>query len=343
MAGSATKQTPGVGALDDRDIRLSAGARRAETTPIGFAFYNIGLQNEQVGAKRWRQNVWELQSDVVRIVSKSNVHDIFLCEFGNMLHGIEHKLYQMQADKPSKTPRTEVVQEFFNTMLARIGLTTWKAYPDAPYVALVDVSIWEVKVHERIQDMCSHQKQRAQHLLLEHCLSERLVRVLDEGQGKDWYNSRPLDDWLMEEAVTTWKQDFEATDLINKEQVEALRALDTRVSKKRANEVVNGAWKTHLAKSCGRSQEELTPEISEEKRKQEELKMRLFRLRNLRRLMNKYSRVLRRGEFETCLNNTTSCSNDMSRGTPTRSSMRSQRSMATDCCGLGRSTWGHSA
>ena len=31
---------------DDGDIRFSAGPRRAETTPIGFAFYNVGIQNE---------------------------------------------------------------------------------------------------------------------------------------------------------------------------------------------------------------------------------------------------------------------------------------------------------
>ena len=94
MAGSATKQTPGVGALDDRDIRLSAGARRAETTPIGFAFYNIGLQNDQVGARKWRAKVWELDRDVVRIVSKGNVQAIFLCEFGNMINSIEANFYE---------------------------------------------------------------------------------------------------------------------------------------------------------------------------------------------------------------------------------------------------------
>ena len=36
--------------------------------------------------------------------------------------------------------------------------------------------------------------------------------------------------------------------------MEALRAKDTSLSKERAHEMVNGAWKTHLAKSCGSSQ-----------------------------------------------------------------------------------------
>ena len=43
--------------------------------------------------------------------------------------------------------------------------------------------------------------------------------------------------------------------------------------------------------------EELTQEISEEKHQQSELKLRLFRLRNLRRLMKKYERDLKAGKF----------------------------------------------
>ena len=58
----------------------------------------------------------------------------------------------------------------------------------------------------------------------------------------------------MEDAVPMWKRDFEAIDLIGTAEVADLRAEDTRLSKKRANEKVNGAWKTHLAESCGRFQ-----------------------------------------------------------------------------------------
>jgi len=164
--------------LDDKDIRLSADARRAESTPIGFAFYNVGIQNGEVGKHNWRRKVGELERDILAIVSRGNVQAILLCEFGNMLVSIQVPLHELQSDKPSPTPITEVVQELFNSMLARIGLTSWEAYTDAPYVALVDVSIWEVKVHERIENMCSHPSQRAQHLLLKHAWSERQVRVL---------------------------------------------------------------------------------------------------------------------------------------------------------------------
>ena len=144
----------------------------------------------------------------------------------------------------------------------------------------------------------------------------------DEETWKEWYSSRPLSEWLMEEAVQMWKRDFEAIDLINKVEVAALRAENTRLSEKQANEKVNDAWEFELAKSCGRFQlalelfkqplaavhtlleswqqyitssehrsqkarakrhwpEEFTQEISEEKDQQSELKLRLFRLRNL--------------------------------------------------------------
>ena len=135
-----------------------------------------------------------------------------------------------------------------------------------------------------------------------------------------------------------WKRDFEAIDLINKAEGAALRAENTRLSKKQANEKVNDAWEFELAKSCGRFQlalellkhplaavhtlleswqqyitssehrsqkarakrhwpEELTQEISEEKQQQRELKLRLFRLRNLRRRMKKYSSELSAGKI----------------------------------------------
>ncbi len=47
-----TKQTPGVGALDDGDIRLSAGARRVETTPIAAAMAKVSPHVEGAWSSR---------------------------------------------------------------------------------------------------------------------------------------------------------------------------------------------------------------------------------------------------------------------------------------------------
>ena len=41
-------QTPGVRARDDGYIWLSAGQRRAETTSIDFAFYNVNITQNEV-------------------------------------------------------------------------------------------------------------------------------------------------------------------------------------------------------------------------------------------------------------------------------------------------------
>ena len=49
-------------------------------------------------------------------------------------------------------------------------------------------------------------------------------------------------------------RNLEARDDLNqKEEVKELRRQNTRASKTLANEMVNSAWKIHLAKSCGSS------------------------------------------------------------------------------------------
>ena len=91
-------QTPGVRARDDGYIWLSAGQRRAETTSIDFAFYNVGIQHNEVGKTNWPGKVARLEQDVRSIVSKGNVQAIFLCDFGNMLVGIHALLSTLQAE-----------------------------------------------------------------------------------------------------------------------------------------------------------------------------------------------------------------------------------------------------
>ena len=150
-----------------------------EPTPIGYAFYNVGVQNDEVCAKTWPARVDELEQDVRSIVSNGNVEAIFLCGFGNMLVGIEGALSTLQAaaDHGGVAQPVEVVKEFFNSMLGRIGLTDWEAFTDAPHIALVEFSSWEVKVQESYN--CSQLSHRAQHLLLKHAVSERQVRVFN--------------------------------------------------------------------------------------------------------------------------------------------------------------------
>ena len=104
-------------------------------------------------------------TDVQSILSNGNVHAIFLSEFGNMVDNIAEPLL--------------CVKTFFNNMLHNLKLRKWKAFTDTPYVALVDVSIWKVKEHYQVKDLLSGTRHRAQHMLLKHAVSERVVRVFN--------------------------------------------------------------------------------------------------------------------------------------------------------------------
>ena len=73
-------------------------------------------------------------------------------------------------------------------------------------------------------------------------------------QWKWWLSSRPLDKEDMEGAVHEWKKDFENAEFRQQEQVAEWRQEDTRESKQRATQLINGAWKSELSKRYGRFQ-----------------------------------------------------------------------------------------
>ena len=155
----------------------------------------------------------------------------------------------------------------------------------------------------------------------------------------NWFKTAPLDEELMEKGIKAWKEDFKACDFRKQEATLALLKENTRANKKKAKENVNGAWKAHLASTCGRYQlaiallryppaavdtllenwrrytesdqyrkekerakqyrpEELTPELSQERQKQEMLKTETQRLRKLRRRMMYYARQIDEGVIQ---------------------------------------------
>ncbi len=73
-------------------------------------------------------------------------------------------------------------------------------------------------------------------------------------QWKQWLSSRPLDKEDMDGAVREWKKDFENAEFRQQEQVAEWRQEDTRESKQRATQLINGAWKSELSKRYGRFQ-----------------------------------------------------------------------------------------
>ena len=73
-------------------------------------------------------------------------------------------------------------------------------------------------------------------------------------QWKWWLSSRPLNETDMEGAVDEWKKDFENAEFRQREQVAKWRRKGTRGSKKKASDLINGAWKAELSERYGRFQ-----------------------------------------------------------------------------------------
>ena len=72
-----------------------------------------------------------------------------------------------------------------------------------------------------------------------------------------WLREHSFNKTDMDDIVSRWKQDFEDNDLIQTEKVEKWRKENTRESKRKARDLVNGAWKTHLTGAYGPSGRQL--------------------------------------------------------------------------------------
>jgi hypothetical protein len=69
----------------------------------------------------------------------------------------------------------------------------------------------------------------------------------------DWYNSQPLSDSDFEWALAQWKQEFPMATR-TRMRIETLKEENTRESKKKARELLNGAFKAFLQQECMNSQ-----------------------------------------------------------------------------------------
>ena len=76
-------------------------------------------------------------------------------------------------------------------------------------------------------------------------------------QWRSWLQEHSFSDTDMDDILSRWKQDFEDNDLIQTEKVEKWRKENTRESKRKARDLVNGAWKTHLTVAYGPSGRQL--------------------------------------------------------------------------------------
>ena len=71
-------------------------------------------------------------------------------------------------------------------------------------------------------------------------------------QWRSWLSQTSFSTEDIKEAVKAWKHEFEMTDFRETAKVDAWREENTRESKKKARDLVNGAWKVHLKDLYGR-------------------------------------------------------------------------------------------
>ena len=94
------------------------------------------------------------------------------------------------------------------------------------------------------------------------CMSEPIRRrkevVFSITQGTaahavEYFRHHPLGEGEMNAALERWKSEFEANDMHQHSihRVQEWRKQDTRNSKKSARDLVRGAWRQHLEKTCG--------------------------------------------------------------------------------------------
>ena len=86
----------------------------------------------------------------------------------------------------------------------------------------------------------------------ESCGVEKKTRgTYTKEEWKHWLQNQDLKKY-MTEIIGDWKREFVSNGFDQCQKVRELRELDTRESKKKANKIVNGAWKAQLFHLYGR-------------------------------------------------------------------------------------------
>jgi hypothetical protein len=130
------------------------------------------------------EHVKVLRDDLRKILAEETVECVLLCEFGNMcefgtINTVLPKTLSASAGSHRTGRKTTATHIFFETLLNDLDLNHYDVIADAPYVALINTVTWVVVNASTCDNMCSNPLQRAQHLLLEHVDSKRLVRVMN--------------------------------------------------------------------------------------------------------------------------------------------------------------------
>ena len=147
-------------------------------TTIALMSYNIGINNNEVGANYWENKYRKLQNDVrSAFTHAAGIEVLLLSEFGNMFKSIDAIL-----SSGFKQPTGHWVystEELFEDLLADIDLKHICVYANAPYVALIDSECWQVRHREVLEKLCTKEDIIVQHLILEHVDTKERCRCFN--------------------------------------------------------------------------------------------------------------------------------------------------------------------
>ena len=147
-------------------------------TTIALMSYNIGINNNEVGANYWENKYRKLQNDVrSAFTHAAGIEVLLLSEFGNMFKSIDAIL-----SSGFKQPTGHWVystEELFEDLLADIDIKHICVYANAPYVALIDSECWQVRHREVLEKLCTKEDIIVQHLILEHVDTKERCRCFN--------------------------------------------------------------------------------------------------------------------------------------------------------------------
>ena len=132
-------------------------------TTVALMSYNVGIDNKEPGGKNnWPTKYRKLQNDVKSAFTHATgIQVLLLSEFGNMVTSIDRQL-ACGVKQPTGVT-VFCTREFFENLLASIGLPHINVVADAPYVALIDSLCWRVRHNEVLRKLCSSESVKVQH------------------------------------------------------------------------------------------------------------------------------------------------------------------------------------
>jgi hypothetical protein len=148
---------------------------------VSFAFYNIGIQNNEVGSKNWNAKIKNLKDDLARALgSEHAVQGLLITEFGNMFDSIDKKLLSLACKGGVSQPTLYTnTFELFTVLLLELNLPNFLVFAHPPYIALIDKDYWHVESGVALDDICTKTEFFVQHLMLRHTRSNRQLRIFN--------------------------------------------------------------------------------------------------------------------------------------------------------------------